>query len=185
MNMGDIDEGRSLALNGSLQGPQQWLIAIMLIAMFGTIVAVTLGLTKATPQTRLPLLVAATITPLIVALALVMVLRSLRRARVYIAQGELVIQPGFGGKRIALSALRKHGLSVVDLNERTDLKPMIRLWGTGLPGFAGGRFRLRNGETAVCLLLERNRVSYLRSDDGTSVLLSLREPEKLRAALER
>lgn len=39
---------------------------------------------------------------------------------------------------------------------------------------------------AVCLLLERRRVCYLRSDDDNlSLLLSLAEPEKLRALLER
>jgi len=71
------------------------------------------------------------------------------------------------------------------LSERTELKPVLKLWGTSLPGFAGGRFRLRNGETAICLLLDRTRVSYLRSDDGMAVLLSLKEPEQLRALLQR
>ena len=47
-------------------------------------------------------------------------------------------------------------------------------------------FRLRNGEKAVCLLPERRRVCYLRSDaDNLSLLLSLAEPENLRALLER
>ena len=183
--MSDIDEGRSLALSGSLDRPLRWLVAIMLIPMLGIVIAITLGFAHAAPEARPPMMLAAATTPLVILLALIMIVRSLKRARAYVDQGELVVKPGMGSKRIALSALRKHGLSIVNLSERPELKPVLKLWGTGLPGFAGGRFRLRNGETAVCLLLDRSRVSYLRSDDGTSVLLSLAEPEKLRALLER
>lgn len=53
-----------------------------------------------------------------------------------------------------------------------------------MAGFPGGWFRLRNGEKAVCLLFDRHRVCYLRSgDDNLSVLLSLAEPDGLRALL--
>jgi hypothetical protein len=98
----------------------------------------------------------------------------------------LIVNTGTGTKRIALKALRAHGLRVVDLSGHTELKPLIKLWGTGLPGFAGGWFRLRNSEKAVCLILDRHCVCYLRSDaDKLSLLLSLAEPEKLRALLER
>jgi hypothetical protein len=186
MNMSDIDEGTSLTLSGSLDRPLRWLSAIMLIPMFGVVVAITLGYARAAPAAGPPLMFAAATAPLIILLAMIMIVRSLKRARAYVDQGDLVVKPGMGSKRIALSALRKSGLNVVNLGERADLKPVLKLWGTGLPGFAGGRFRLRNGETAVCLLLDRDRVSYLRSEDGKlALLLSLAEPEKLRTLLER
>jgi hypothetical protein len=186
MNMSDIDEGRSLVLSGSLDRPLRWLIAIMLIPTLGIAVAITLGFSHAAPAARPPMMLAAATAPLVFVLAMIMIVRSLKRARVYVDQGELVVKPGMGSKRVALSALRKNGLRVVNLSERPDLKPVLKLWGTGLPGFAGGRFRLRNGETAVCLLLDRDRVSYLRSEDGKlALLLSLAEPEKLRTLLER
>lgn len=184
--MSDIDEGRPLALSGSLDRPLRWLVAIMLIPTLGIIIAMTLGIAHVAPEARPPMTLAAVAAPLVFLLSMIMIVRSLKRARVYVDQGELVVKPGMGSKRIALSALRKNGLSVVDLNERTDLKPVLKLWGTGLPGFAGGRFRLRNGESAVCLLLDRNRVSYLRSEDGKlSFLLSLADPDKVRTLLQR
>jgi len=183
--MTDIDAGKALALNGSLERPLRWLVAIMAIPIVGSIVAISLTLSHVAAEARIPMLAAATIAPLTILLVMGVLVRSFKRAGVYVDQGELVIKPGIGSKRIALSALRKNGLRVVDLNEHKELKPMLRLWGTSLPGFSGGWFRLRNGEKAVCMLLERTRVSYLRSDDGTSVLLSLKEPEKLRALLER
>jgi hypothetical protein len=55
-----------------------------------------------------------------------------------------------------------------------------------MPGLSTGWFRLRNGEKAVCLVTDRHRVSYLRSDaDNMSLLLSLQNPEALKARLER
>jgi len=183
--MSDIDAGKALALNGSLQRPRHWAMAMMGIPLIGAAVALVLGYVHAAPAAKTPMLFAATIAPLVILLATLMILRALNRGGVYVDQGELVVKPGIGSKRIALSALRRHGLSIVDLSERTELKPVLKLWGTSLPGFAGGRFRLRNGDNAICLLLDRTRVSYLRSDDGTAVLLSLREPEQLRELLQR
>jgi hypothetical protein len=55
-----------------------------------------------------------------------------------------------------------------------------------LPGFVSGWFRLRNGEKAICVLLDHRRVSHLRSDaDNLTLLLSLAEPDRLRSSLER
>jgi hypothetical protein len=127
------------------------------------------------------------LAPAIIAITTLVVIRSLRRAGVSVDQGELVVTIGIGrAKRVRLSSLRARGLQIVDLNERRELRPMLRTWGTSLPGFSAGWFRLRNGEKAVCMLLDRHRVSYLRSDeDNLSLLLSLAEPEKLRALLER
>ena len=183
--MRDINEGRTLALNGSLQRPRGWLIGLMVVPLIGVIAGLAIGFAHAAQEVRAPMLFALATAPLVILLATVMILRSFSRARVYVNQGELVIKPGIGSKRIAMSALRAHGLSIINLDERSELKPVLKLWGTSLPGFSGGRYRLRNGDAAICLLLDRSRVSYLRSDDGTAVLLSLKEPEQLRAFLER
>jgi hypothetical protein len=48
-----------------------------------------------------------------------------------------------------------------------------------------GWFRLRNGDKAVCLLTDRRRVTYLRSDsDDLAILLSLKDPTILKKALD-
>ncbi len=185
--MNDIDGGKSLALAGSMGKSLRWLAVLMvipLIAVIGALIAVRMSgtLPKAAFMPAVLLL-----APTIIAITTMVVIRSLRRAGVSIDQGELVINIGIGrAKRVRLSSLRAHGLQTVDLDERKELKPLIRTWGTSLPGFSAGWFRLRNGEKAVCVLLDRRRVSYLRSDeDNLSLLLSLAEPEKLRALLER
>jgi len=184
--MNDIDAGKPLALAGSLRKPLLWLLALTGFPFLVMLVALTLVLTRLAPGSTAHLPAAALLAPVIILFAVFWLARSLLRAGASIDQGELVVNTGLGRKRIALSRLRAQGLHVVDLNERSELRPFIRTWGTGLPGFAGGWFRLRNGEKAVCVVLDRSRVSYLRSaDDNLSILLSLAEPEKLRALLER
>jgi hypothetical protein len=122
----------------------------------------------------------------ILSLSPIPLIRLISRARAYVEDGELVMITGVGKKRIALANLRRHGLTIVDLNQRTSLIPRLRLWGASMPGLNAGWFKLRNGEKAVCLITEQNRVSYLRSDaDNLSLLLSLQEPDALKALIER
>jgi hypothetical protein len=122
----------------------------------------------------------------ILSLSPIPLMRLISRAQAYIENGELVMITGVGKKRIALANLRKHGLTVVDLNQRTALIPRLRLWGASMPGLNAGWFKLRNGEKAVCLITLQNRVSYLRSDaDNLSLLLSLQNPDALKAMIER
>ena len=192
--MNNVDTGKSLILAGSLRKPLIWLVALTGFPFLGMVTALTLALTCVMHASTAPLPTAAFIAPVIILVAVPVIILvamlflvwSLRQAGVYVDQGELVVNTGLGRKCIALSRLRAQGLRIVDLNEHSELKPFIRIWGTGLPGFSGGWFRLRNGKKAVCLLLDRRRVCYLHcDDDNLSLLLSLQEPEKLRALLER
>jgi hypothetical protein len=182
----DVDGGKTFALNGSLQHPHRWLIGIMLISAAIAVIALAFGLSHAAPQSRAPLRLGMALLPLVLLLAWLSIMRVLRRAGVRVDQGTLIVNTGIGSKRIVLTRLRAHGMRVLDLAAHPELKPVFKLFGTGLPGFAGGWFRLRNGDKAVCLLLDRSRVSWLRSDeDEVTLLLSLAEPERLRALLER
>jgi len=177
---------RSLPLAGSTRGPPLFLAALMIVPIIGIVAALgALHLSPAAASIRLPFPEAVLIVPLLLGALTLWMWRSLSRAGVRVESGDLIVDTGLGSKRVALQRLRAAGLRVVDLNERTELKPRWRTWGTSLPGFHSGWFRLRNGEKAVCLLLDRRRVSYLRSDDGLSLLLSLERPDELRALIER
>jgi len=183
--MSDSIDEHAFSLAGSLRKPRIWLIAITGIAFVGIAAVLTVALMHAPPAKAPPPYFVYLVLG-IVLLGPVLVARTIANAGVSVDQDELVLNTGVGTKRIRLSALRRHGLQLVNLNERTQLKPFLRTWGAGLPGFSGGWFRLRNGEKAVCILLDRDRVSHLRSDeDDLTILLSLAEPEKLRALVER
>jgi len=183
--MSDSIDSRTLPLAGSLSKPLIWLVAITGVAFVGIAVALTAAIAH-TPPAKAPPPYFVYLVLGVVLLGQLLAVRMVTRANVSIDQGELVVRTGMGSRRIRLSALRKHGLQIVNLNERRQLRPFLRTWGTGLPGFSGGWFRLRNGEKALCIVLGRERVSHLRSDeDDLTILLSLAEPEKLRALLER
>ena len=109
--------------------------------------------------------------------------RIVRRVDIALDGDTLVANAGVTTQRFPLATLRLHGLHIVDLDTHTELKPMLRTYGIGMPGLAAGWFRLRNREKAFCVLTSRNRVSALQADDGTRVLLSLADPAPLRDAL--
>jgi archaeosine-15-forming tRNA-guanine transglycosylase len=52
-----------------------------------------------------------------------------------------------------------------------------------MPGLASGWFRLKNGGKALCILTKRERVTVLRADDGTWLLLSLADATPLKNAI--
>ena len=74
---------------------------------------------------------------------------------------------------------------IVDLDERTELKPILRMFGMALPGFQAGWFLLRDRSRAFCLLTARRRVLWLPMRTGKSFLLSMERPDALLDALRQ
>lgn len=74
---------------------------------------------------------------------------------------------------------------VVDLDERTELKPILKTFGMALPGFQAGWFLLRDRSRAFCLLTGRRRVLWLPMRTGKSLLLSMERPDALLEALRQ
>jgi len=185
--MSDIAENRVLPLSGSLQSPLRWLLVLTSIPFVIAIaVLATVFLRGNAAGNVPPPLWLLFLIPLIILAAQALLVRGIARAGVSVDQGELVVNTGLGIKRVALSRLRRHGVQMVDLDQRGEFKPVLRLWGTGLPGFTAGWFRLRNGHKAVCLLTSRHRITQLRSDeDRLTLLLSLADPARLDALLKR
>lgn len=73
---------------------------------------------------------------------------------------------------------------IVDLNEYTEFKPVLRLFGFGLPGFRAGHYLLRNRSRAFCLLTEFEHVLVLPQRDGKrTILLSPSQPQALLSRL--
>lgn len=121
----------------------------------------------------------------IMLLAMALIAFALRRRRVSLDQGVLTVAAGFNTHRIAVAEIDLDGARIVDLREHTDLKPMLQVMGTGLPGYAAGHFRLRNRNKAFVLLTDRTRVLMLPEKSGSKLLLSLQQPQALLDALRR
>jgi hypothetical protein len=109
--------------------------------------------------------------------------RAATRTRVELERGTLRIRGMFPGKPTSIAALRLDDARIVDLTRDRALRPRIRTWGAGMPGFLAGWCRLANGEKALAQLTRRDRVLYLPTRLGHSLLLSVADPETLLAVL--
>lgn len=119
-----------------------------------------------------------------IALAVVGPLVLLRYRRIRIRGRQLWVQAGgLFTQKVPLEMLDLEHARIVDLDEHTDLKPSVRLWGMGLPGFRAGHYLLRNRARAFCLLTRNERVVVLPRRDGRYVLLSPERPQDLLARL--
>ncbi len=82
------------------------------------------------------------------------------------------------GRLIPASALIGEQARKMDLTESREYQPRWRTFGTGLPGYRAGWFRLRNREKALLYVTDASRVVYIPTRDNYSVLLSVAEPER-------
>jgi hypothetical protein len=87
------------------------------------------------------------------------------------------------GRTIPLASLDIAGARVLALEAEPELQPVGRTLGTGMPGYASGWLRLRNGEKALAYLTSSERVVHIPTRDGYALLLSLSDPEAFLGAL--
>ena len=119
----------------------------------------------------------------IVFLALAYTAYAARHSRVEVGAGQIHLVGDFWGRSIPVESLLLERAAVLDLGKSREFAPRFRTFGTGLPGYASGWFRLRNGEKALAYLTRRDSVVYLPTSLGYSLLLSAERPEELLSAL--
>jgi len=121
----------------------------------------------------------------IVLLALLFTAYSSRHSRVEVRADSMKLVGDFWGRTLPLEHLDLAAARVVDLDATPEYYPRRRTFGTGLPGYASGWFRLKGGGKALVYLTSRRRVVYIPTSQGYALLLSVDEPERLLAALRR
>lgn len=115
----------------------------------------------------------------VLALAAVAALYGLKRREVALRGDTLVVKAALFGHRVAVSAFDLDNARIIDLRERTDLKPTFRSFGMALPGYRAGWFRTRDGRKGFCLLTSPRQVAWLPLHGGVVVMLSLEHPQAL------
>jgi len=120
----------------------------------------------------------------IILVALAYTAYSARHSRFEVGNGQLRLAGDFWARSIAVRSLQLERATILDLGTALDYAPHRRTLGTGLPGYASGWFRLRNGEKALAYLTRRESVVYIPTSLGYSLLLSAERPEQLLAALQ-
>lgn len=89
------------------------------------------------------------------------------------------------GKHLGWGELLVDSARIVDLAHEPALRPRSRRIGTAMPGYNSGWYTLQNGEKALLYVSARDRVIYLPTTKGYSVLLSPDAPEAMLAELQR
>ena len=108
---------------------------------------------------------------------------AMHRRRIRLDQGELAISAAFYRRRVPLQSLDLAASRVVNLDEHSELRPLLRTNGFGLPGYQAGHYRLRDRRHAFCLVTAP-QVLLLHERKGGVILLSPARPHALRQALQ-
>lgn len=120
---------------------------------------------------------------IVIALVCAVIAWSLRRRTVAIDGDTLRVVAGLNSAAIPLDALDIASARIVDLDSEPGLRPLLKTFGTSMPGFHAGHFRLRDRSRGFLLLTTRRKVLALRERDGRTLLLSLVRPQALIDAL--
>jgi len=110
---------------------------------------------------------------------------SVRHSSFEVTPEGLRLQGDLWGRTVPFAALELERARRVDLSRESDYRPRRRTLGTGLPGYAGGWFRLANGEKALVYLTDGTRALYVPTRSGYALLLSPVDPDGLLEALRR
>lgn len=97
-------------------------------------------------------------------------------ARFEVSPAGLRLRGDLYGRLIPASQLRGDAAEVLDLSADRQRQPSWRTFGTGVPGYQAGWFRLRNGEKALLYVTDTTRVAYVPTAAGYAVMLSVEDP---------
>jgi hypothetical protein len=95
----------------------------------------------------------------------------------------LTLRGDMYGRSVPRAVIQTDAVRVIDLDREPKLTPVRRTFGTALPGYRSGWFRLADGEKALLYVTDRSRVVYVPTTEGYSILLSPSDPEGLAASL--
>lgn len=107
-----------------------------------------------------------------------------RRRHVVLDGDLLIIAGGVNTARVRTADLDIAAARILDLANDAALKPRLKTFGTAMPGYRAGHFRLRNRSRAFVLLTDTTKVLALPERSGRMLLLSLERPQALLDALK-
>ena len=120
---------------------------------------------------------------IVMVVVLGLVFRSTTRNGVALDGTTLRVRAGLHRLAVEVATLDLDAARIVDLPGEPALKPMLKTFGTSMPGDQAGHFRLRDRGKAFLLLTERRKVLVLSERSGRRLLLSLERPQALLDAL--
>ena len=144
-------------------------------------IGIALAVLVAPREQATPLPMLATV--FMIALVIAGPLLALLRRRIALDGHTLVVAATLYTQRIQVDTLDLDNARIVDLDERTELRPLLGINRFGLPGLRAGYYVLRNRNRGFCLLTRFQKVLMLPRRDGRFVLLSPEQPQALLSRL--
>ena len=108
---------------------------------------------------------------------------AMHRHRLDLDSERLRVGTSFYTRSVPLVELVLDKARVVQLDERTEYKPMLKINGYALPGFQSGHFRLHNRASAFVAITGGPKALWLPTTTGKGLLLQPQRPEALLARL--
>ena len=106
-------------------------------------------------------------------------------SRVELKSNQLKLVGDLWGRTIPLESIDVSEARILNLNRGSEYSLKWRTFGTSLPGYSSGWFRLRNGQKALVCLTKSDRVVYLPTSLNYALMLSVEQPEQFIETLQR
>ena len=110
---------------------------------------------------------------------------STRHVTCTVSPAGLRIQGDMYGRLIPLQSLVLNEAAVTNLTTDKEHQAKWRTNGVGLPGYASGWFKLRNGQKGLLFVTDPTHVARIPTTEGYTVMISVSEPAALIDALRQ
>jgi hypothetical protein len=131
------------------------------------------------------MLVPVLVIPLVlVAVVLFGLLSGMKGGRFEISSDGLVLHGDLYGRTVPLSNVRGTAARRVDIGSNSEFRPRWRTFGSALPGYRSGWFRLRNGEKALLFVTDASKSVYVPTREGYSIIVSPQNPDEFLVAVQ-
>lgn len=107
-----------------------------------------------------------------------------RTSRFEVSADGLRIRGDLYGRFIPAESIRAEEARRVDFSVDDGFRPSIRTFGTGLPGYQSGWYRLASGDKALVYLTDRSKAVYVPTMVGYALLLSPDDADAFLTALK-
>lgn len=139
------------------------------------------------PASSKPLWFIAIITILLTSVIVVLLYTGYAalHSRVELENDRLRLVGDLWRRTIPIESIDVSKARILKLSRKSEYSLKWRTFGTSLPGYASGWFRLRNGQKALVCLTKSDRIVYLPTSLNYALMLSVEQPEQFIETLQR
>jgi hypothetical protein len=110
---------------------------------------------------------------------------SSRHVKFEVSSDGITIRGDMFGRFVPKDKMVLKAARAVDLSQEQKLAPKWRAGGTGYPGYKSGWYRLADDSKALVFITDPHHVVYVPTVDGSSLMMSVADPERFLAALKQ